>query len=70
MKNFRILFYVLPISISVVLIKFLVFSKIKINNQFLSDLIESSDISIVFTGAFFVMGLLLAGVMTDFKESA
>ena len=69
MKNLRILFYVLPISISVVLIKFLVFSKIKINNQLLSDLIESSDISIVFTGAFFVMGLLLAGVMTDFKES-
>lgn len=33
------------------------------------DLIELSDITIVFTGAFFVFGLLLAATMSDFKES-
>lgn len=32
-------------------------------------LIEFSDISAIFTGAFFVMGLLLAGTLSDFKES-
>ena len=69
MKNFRILFYVFPISVSIVLLKFLVFSNIKLNNQSLSTMIESSDITIVFTGAFFVMGFLLAGIMSDFKES-
>jgi hypothetical protein len=69
MKNYKILLYVFPISISVVLIKFFVFAKIKINDQLLSNLIESSDITIIFTGAFFVMGFLLAGVLSDFKES-
>lgn len=34
-----------------------------------TELIELSDITIVFTGAFFVFGLLLAATMTDFKES-
>ena len=39
------------------------------NSIQLNELIEISDISIVFTGAFFVVGLLLAATMTDFKES-
>jgi hypothetical protein len=34
----------------------------------MSELIELSDITIVFTGAFFVFGLLLAATMSDFKE--
>ncbi|MFK7002027.1 hypothetical protein [Flavobacterium oreochromis] len=33
------------------------------------DLIELSDITILFTGTFFVFGLLLAAMMSDFKES-
>ena len=39
------------------------------NGIIFNALIEISDISIVFTGAFFVVGLLLAATMTDFKES-
>lgn len=35
----------------------------------ISGLMELSDVGIVFTGAFFVLGLILAGTMTDFKES-
>ena len=35
----------------------------------LTELIELSDAGIVFTGAFFVMGLMLAATMSDFKES-
>jgi len=35
----------------------------------INSLIEISDIGIIFTGAFFVVGLMLASTMTDFKES-
>ena len=35
----------------------------------LPELVELSDAGIVFTGAFFVMGLMLAATMSDFKES-
>ena len=35
----------------------------------ISELIEISDVSVLFTGAFFVIGLILAGTMSDYKES-
>jgi hypothetical protein len=35
----------------------------------ISDLIEISDVTVLFTGAFFVIGLILAGTMSDYKES-
>ena len=34
-----------------------------------SELIEVSDVTVLFTGAFFVIGIILAGTMADYKES-
>lgn len=45
------------------------FKNLSIYGQDFHDLIELSDITIIFTGAFFVFGLLLAATMSDFKES-
>jgi hypothetical protein len=67
--NRSILTKALFISLTVVLIKKLIIEKLIIKGQTISELIELSDITIVFTGAFFVFGLLLAATMTDFKES-
>ena len=57
------------IALSVIALKMFVFPLFSYNDFNLNSLIEISDISIVFTGAFFVVGLLLAATMTDFKES-
>ncbi|WP_298393391.1 hypothetical protein [Flavobacterium sp.] len=53
----------------VLVVKNFVFKSLSIYGQDFHDLIELSDITIVFTGAFFVFGLLLAATMSDFKES-
>ncbi len=50
-------------------LKNFVFKHINIFGQDFHDLIEISDITIIFSGAFFVFGLLLAATMSDFKES-
>ncbi|MFM2039130.1 MAG: hypothetical protein RL432_2069 [Bacteroidota bacterium] len=34
-----------------------------------TELIEISDVTVLFTGAFFVIALILAGTMSDYKES-
>ncbi len=68
-KKLPILLKTLPWVILLILIKIFVFQRIFIGKTDFASLIEISDISIVFTGAFFVMGLLLAATMTDFKES-
>jgi hypothetical protein len=57
------------VAILVLIVKNFVFKNLSINGQDFHDLIELSDITIVFTGAFFVFGLLLAATMADFKES-
>jgi len=67
-KYIPILFKVLPISILLVFVKTVVFAHLEFNGFFINGLIESADISIIFTGVFFVIGMLLAGTMTDFKE--
>ncbi|WP_428225644.1 hypothetical protein [Flavobacterium sp.] len=56
-------------AIAILLLKNFVFKKLSFQGQDFHDLIELSDITIIFTGAFFVFGLLLAGTMADFKES-
>jgi hypothetical protein len=53
----------------VLLLKNLLVIKLYVFGFHISELIELSDITIVFTGAFFVFGLLLAATMSDFKES-
>ncbi|WP_284652954.1 hypothetical protein [Flavobacterium terrisoli] len=50
-------------------LKNFVFKSLSVYGQDFHDLIELSDITIIFTGAFFVFGLLLAATMSDFKES-
>lgn len=50
-------------------VKNFLFKNFSLYGQDFHDLIELSDITIIFTGAFFVFGLLLAATMTDFKES-
>jgi hypothetical protein len=57
------------VALLILLLKNFVFKEISIFGQDLHDLIELSDITIIFTGAFFVFGLLLAATMSDFKES-
>lgn len=64
-----IIFKSLFVALTVLLIKNFVFKKLSIYGQDFHDLIELSDITIIFTGAFFVFGLLLASTMSDFKES-
>lgn len=56
-------------AIAVLGIKNFIFKHLSLYGQDFHDLIELADISIIFTGAFFVFGLLLAATMTDFKES-
>ena len=56
-------------GILVLVIKNFVFKHLSVYGQDFHDLIEFSDITIIFTGAFFVFGLLLAATMSDFKES-
>lgn len=60
---------VLLLVLAVVFIKLLVHSYLSgyFNDQ--TILFEFSDVSVVFTGAFFVMSMMLSGTMTDFKES-
>lgn len=67
-KSTPILYKALPVSILLVLIKIFILSRFESDGHGFNALIESSDINIVFTGAFFVIGMLLAGTMTDFKE--
>ncbi len=57
------------IASSVLIIKTFAFIHLFLFGNKMSELIELSDITIVFTGAFFVFGLLLAATMSDFKES-
>jgi hypothetical protein len=57
------------VAIIILLIKNFIFKYLSFYSQDFHDLIELSDITIVFTGAFFVFGLLLAATMSDFKES-
>ena len=64
-----IIFKSLIAALIVLCVKNFIFKQLTINGQELHDLIELSDITIVFTGAFFVFGLLLAATMSDFKES-
>ncbi len=52
--------------VAIKVIVFLFFSNF-FNEQ--SVWFEFSDVSVVFTGAFFVMSMMLQGTMTDFKES-
>ena len=64
-----IIFKSLFAALTVLCLKNFIFKNLTINGQELHDLIELSDITIVFTGAFFVFGLLLAATMQDFKKS-
>jgi hypothetical protein len=59
----------LIVAILVSIVKNFVFKNLNLFGQDLRDLIELTDIAIIFTGAFFVFGLLLAATMSDFKES-
>lgn len=59
----------LVLTIGILVFKNFVITKVSLFGQSLYGLIELSDITIIFTGAFFVFGLLLAATMSDFKES-
>ena len=56
-------------ALLILVIKNFIFKHLSLYGQDFHDLIELSDITIIFTGAFFVFGLLLAATMSDFKES-
>lgn len=56
-------------ALVILAVKNFVFKHLTVYGQDFHDLIELSDITIIFTGAFFVFGLLLAATMADFKES-
>jgi hypothetical protein len=65
----RILIRTIPLALVMVIIKVFLLPIFQVNGADLSALVEISDLSVVFTGAFFVMALMLTGTMTDFKES-
>lgn len=65
----RIVFSTLLVAALAVFLKWLLLTNFKEEEGHLFNLVEVSDAGAVFTGAFFVMGLLLAGTMSDFKES-
>lgn len=67
--NRTIIIKSLVAALLISILKNFVFKKLSFNGQNFYDLIELSDITIIFTGAFFVFGLLLAATMSDFKES-
>ena len=50
-------------------VKNFIFKNLSLYGQDFHDLIALSDITIIFTGSFFVFGLLLDATMTDIKES-
>jgi hypothetical protein len=50
-------------------IKWLILSNLNYGDHKLTGLLEISEITIVFTGAFFVIAFILSGTLTDFKES-
>lgn len=56
-------------AVVILVAKNFIFKNLSLYGQDFYDLIELSDITIIFTGAFFVFGLLLAATMSDFKES-
>lgn len=56
-------------ALLILVIKNFIIKNISFYGQDFHDLIEVTDITIIFTGAFFVFGLLLAATMSDFKES-
>ncbi|MEI7670461.1 MAG: hypothetical protein WCJ33_10305, partial [Pseudomonadota bacterium] len=68
-KSTNILKKALSFGFVIVIIKMFLFHYLFQNKQYFSfEMIESSDIIIVFTGAFFVLGMMLAGTLTDYKE--
>jgi hypothetical protein len=69
MIKVRILLKTIPLVVLTVVLKLYVFSQFQWGETPISQLIEISDLSVVFTGAFFVMALMLTGTMSDFKES-
>jgi len=50
-------------------IKWLILTNLNYGDYKLTGLLEISEITIVFTGAFFVIAFILSGTLTDFKES-
>jgi hypothetical protein len=76
MKFKGILVKTLPFVLAIMGVKALMLLTPDINHYFgvedklhLTELVEISDVGIIFTGAFFVIGLMLAATMADFKES-
>ena len=55
-------------ALLILVIKNFIFKHLNLYGQDFHDLIELSDITIIFTGAFFVFGLLLAATMSDLKK--
>ena len=68
-KNYPVLKKTIPFVISIIFLKMYVCDLFSFNGVHINSLIEISDIGIIFTGTFFVVGLMLASTMTDFKES-
>ncbi|MFM1770509.1 MAG: hypothetical protein RJA22_3038 [Verrucomicrobiota bacterium] len=69
MRNSTILLKSIGGATAIVVTKAFVLSHYKWRNEPCSGLVEISDTTVVFTGAFFVMGLMLGGTLTDYKES-
>ena len=68
-NDLPILLKTLFFVVVILFIKMYVFQVVKFNGVQINSLIDISDIGIIFSGAFFVVGLMLASTMSDFKES-
>lgn len=64
MAKWRLLFVAVPVSAAVLALRYLVHDVLNFN-----ELVSFSDAGPVITGAALILGLMLSGVMGDYKES-
>ncbi|MDQ3142364.1 MAG: hypothetical protein M3Q56_08990 [Bacteroidota bacterium] len=62
--KWKLMLTTLPITLSILLLKYVI---VEVLNY--EGLVKFSEISLVITGGIFLLGFMLAGTMTDYKES-
>jgi hypothetical protein len=68
-NNLPIFVKTVSVVMLVLTLKLFILANFYFENSPLNELVPANEITIVFTGAFFVFGLMMAASMTDFKES-
>jgi hypothetical protein len=64
-----LIFFAIASALAVLLIKFLILPHLYFGGNSINEIFDFSDVTVVITGAFFVISFILAGTLTDYKES-